>query len=44
MYDNKQTKVSIKYFGALMDKNLTRSPLIDANATKISKNVGLIAN
>ena len=43
MYDNKQTKVSIKYLGVLMDKNLTRRHQTDANATKISKNVGLIA-
>jgi len=43
MFDNEQnkyvdleSKVSIKYLGVLMDKNLTKSPLIDAIATKIS--------
>ena len=43
MFDNEQnkyvdleSKVSIKYLGVLMDKNLTKSPHIDAIATKIS--------
>ena len=50
MFDNEQnkyadleSKVSIKYLDVLMDKNLSWRHQTDANAKKISKNVGLIA-
>ena len=50
MFDNEQnkyvdleSKVYIKYFGVLIDKNLSWKHHIDAIATKISKTVGLIA-
>ena len=50
MFDNEQnkyvdleSKVYIKYLGVLIDKNLSWKYHIDAIATKISKNVGLIA-
>ena len=50
MFDNEQnkyvdleSKVYIKYLGVLIDKNLSWKHHIDAIATKISKNVGLIA-
>ena len=51
MFDNEQnkyvdleSKVYIKYLGVLIDKNFSWKHHIDAIATKISKNVGLIAN
>ena len=50
MFDNEQnkyvdleSKVYIKYLGVLIDKNISWKHHIDAIATKISKNVGLIA-
>ena len=50
MFDNEQNKyvdlkseVYINYLGVLIDKNLSWKHHIDAIATKISKNVGLIA-
>ena len=50
MFDNEQnkyidleSKVYIKYLGVLIDKNLSWKHHIDAIATKISKNVVLIA-
>ena len=50
MFDNEQnkyvdleSKVYIKYLGVLINKNLSWKHHIDAIATKISKNVGLIA-
>ena len=50
MFDNEQnkyvdleSKVYIKYLGVLIDKNLSWKYHIDTIATKISKNVGLIA-
>ena len=50
MFDNEQnkyvdleSKVYIKYLGVLIDKNLSWKHHIDVIATKISKNVGLIA-
>ena len=50
MFDNEQnkyvgleSKVYIKYLGVLIDKSLSWKHHIDASATKISKNVGLIA-
>ena len=50
MFDNEQnkyvdleSKVYIKYLGLLIDKNLSWKHHIDSIATKISKNVGLIA-
>ena len=50
MFDNEhnkyvdlESKVYIKYLGVLIDKNLCFKHRIDAIATKISKNVGLIA-
>ena len=50
MFDNEQnkyvdleSKVYMKYLGVLIDKNLSWKYHIDAIATKISKNVGLIA-
>ena len=49
MFDNEQnkyvdleSKVYMKYLGVLIDKNLSWKYHIDAIATKISKNVGLI--
>ena len=42
-YVDLESKVDIKYLGVLIDKNLSRKHHIDAIATKISKNVGLIA-
>ena len=49
MFDNEQnkyvdleSKVYIKYLGVLTDKNISWKHHIDAIATKISKNVGLI--
>ena len=50
MFDNEEnkyvdleSKVYMKYLGVLIDKNLSWKYHIDAIATKISKNFGLIA-